>query len=448
MRSRSSQAQSIPLSPTGSASQDGAFERWSRLAVLPGHRHDLGGDAHPGRFLSGASLDGVVSLRPGQPAGVARLRPGRYGLEPASMRSVLIDVVAGQTYAIELAGLGGYRGGYTLAISTTSGDGFGTTIADATPLNLGSQATTVDGLVDAPGGGDVFRVVAPSTGQLTVPEDAAQGSGLDSFLVVYNDSGLQIAVNDDSGGTLNSLVDVPVRGGDTYFIQAGGYGVSTGAFVLTIQPTTPIVDDYSGFATAHPIGLLPDGSGTQSGTIIAGLGGDRHGGRMPGGRDDQPLRVPGAGLGIDDGPARDGPGGCSGHCPEHLHRAEWRGYPDCRRRPRGLDKGGGSGDSPTFTFAVTAGQVYFLEVAPRRACRSIDELRIHAQFPDRGGGWGPRSRGLRECRPDHGGPVDGGLRRGGQRRRRSRPPRRRRSTPCWRSRSSRPSPAAGRTRIT
>ena len=308
----------------------------------------------------GASLDGVGLFALNSQPGLLGYDPGGPGLGAGLDAFVLIDVVAGQTYAIELASLGGYRGGYTLAISTTSGDGFGTTIADATPLNLGSQATTVDGLVDAPGGGDVFRVEAPSTGQLTVTEDAAQGSGLDSFLVVYNDSGLQIAVNDDSGGTLNSLVDVPVRGGDTYFIQAGGYGVSTGAFVLTIQPTTPIVDDYSGFATA------PDRA--APGRIRDAVGDDHRGpgrGRVDaGGRDDQPLRVPAPVSGsmtVQLATARaDAPATALSIFTVLNGVATQIAGDD----PGASGKGDSTGAGPTVTFAVTAGQTYFLEVAP------------------------------------------------------------------------------------
>ena len=360
-----SQAQSITLTPGGSASQDGDLDDGPQLRTYQLTATVSGAMQIQVDSLSGATLGGIVLFALDAQQQLLGFDAGQPGVEPASKRYVLIAVDAGQTYTLELAG-SGIGVGYSLSIATTHGDGYGSTFQDAKGLSLGSQATTVDGAVDVPGQVDMFQIVAPTTGQLTVLEDAATGSGLDSFLVVYDDSGQQIAVNDDSGGTLNSLIDVQVRGGDTYFIQAGGYGLSTGSYVLTIEPSTPIVDDYSGFSTAHPITLLPTGAGSQSGAVIAGTGGDptmadanapveatvnfyQFAAPISGSMTVQ--LVPGAGDSLDTVlsvfTALDG--------------LETQIAGD---DPGTFGKEGASGSSRSVTFVATAGQTYFLEVAP------------------------------------------------------------------------------------
>src|SRR5262249_20243470 len=87
---------------------------------------------------------------------------------------------------------------------------------------------------------DVFSIVAPVTGAMTVQQSANPfGNGLNSFLTVFDSSHRPIASNDDSNGTLDSSVQFQVTAGQTYYIQAGASDQTTGAYQLTIATLAP-----------------------------------------------------------------------------------------------------------------------------------------------------------------------------------------------------------------
>jgi hypothetical protein len=86
------------------------------------------------------------------------------------------------------------------------------------------------------------------------------GSNFDTTLAVYTGSGLRslrfIACSDDSGGTYQSLVSLPVAGGTTYFFQAGGtIAENRGDLVFHLRLGSKPANDT--FASAAPIGALP-----------------------------------------------------------------------------------------------------------------------------------------------------------------------------------------------
>ena len=191
--------------------------------------------------------------------------------------TVTLSVSAGQTYFIQAAGytsfdssgnlVYGSTGAYVLTVAPVVDD-FGNTPATAHTLTVAADGSaTQTGQIEVPGDVDYFRYVAATTGGLVIHEDAA-ASSLDSVLTVLtvDASGTkQLAQNDDSGGTLNSTVTLSVSAGQTYFIQAGAYPGSTGAYVLTVAP---VVDDFGNTpATAHTLTVAADGSATQTGQI-------------------------------------------------------------------------------------------------------------------------------------------------------------------------------------
>ena len=145
-------------------------------------------------------------------------------------------VEAGRTYYVQAAAYGSSTGRYTLAVVA---DDFGNTIEDSSPIELdGTGAGSQSGVIETAGDVDMFRLVAPMTGRLTVKQvaDTASGSSLDSLLTAYDDTGTQLAHNDDSGpGTRDSLVEFAVEAGRTYYVQAAAYGSSTGRYTLTFQ---------------------------------------------------------------------------------------------------------------------------------------------------------------------------------------------------------------------
>ena len=142
---------------------------------------------------------------------------------------------AGRTYYVQAAASGSSTGRYTLAVVA---DDFGNTFEDSSPIELdGTGAGSQSGAIETAGDVDMFRFVAPMTGRLTVMQvaDTASSSSLDSLLTAYDDTGTQLAQNDDSGpDTLDSLVEFAVEAGRTYYVQAAASGSSTGRYTLAV----------------------------------------------------------------------------------------------------------------------------------------------------------------------------------------------------------------------
>src|SRR5262249_24493768 len=122
-----------------------------------------------------------------------------------------------------------------------------------------------EGAIDYAGDVDVLRYVARATGRFVVRQSA--GGGLDSLLTVLDASGGQIASNDDvSDGNLDSAVAVDLVEGQTYFLRAGAFRDSTGAYRLSVAPADP-QDDFGGtFSTAADL-VAAEGSGGRQGAI-------------------------------------------------------------------------------------------------------------------------------------------------------------------------------------
>ena len=57
----------------------------------------------------------------------------------------------------------------------------------------------------------------------------------DPYLTIYDSRGNYIAEDDDSGGSSNALVTVPLDAGTTYVIEAGFYGDGSGSYTLTVS---------------------------------------------------------------------------------------------------------------------------------------------------------------------------------------------------------------------
>ena len=61
------------------------------------------------------------------------------------------------------------------------------------------------------------------------------------MLTVYDGAQTQIAQNDDdiAGDSLNSVVTVSIVAGQTYYVQAAGFGSSTGRYELLFNDDVP-----------------------------------------------------------------------------------------------------------------------------------------------------------------------------------------------------------------
>jgi hypothetical protein len=198
---------------------------------------------------------------------------------------VQFNVAAGQVYYLKAAAYRVSIGAYVLKLMSEPPNSAlpGHSFATATQLKVPATGpTVVNGQIASAGEADVYEFVAPASGLVTVTQDAAPNNPLDSYLYAYDGSqgvnnfdGLQdlIASDDDSGGTLNSLIQFDVTQGNPYFLRAAAFGTSVGNYILTItygQSTTAITPGHT-FGTATPITLATSGYGSQLGMITAPL---------------------------------------------------------------------------------------------------------------------------------------------------------------------------------
>ena len=188
------------------------------------------------------------------------------------------QVQAGQTYHIEVAAADSVAaehqtGTYVLNISFAPFTA-GHSLATASPLIISSSGSAAqNGIITTAGVSDYYRYVASQSTNLVIREESPPGSGLDSLLTVdnaagealpggtsYDDAWADQAGNFEVGGE----VRVPVVANQSYYIKAGGFGSSTGAYDLTVTP------DSIGatLATAVPLTLSRAGALTAPGTIL------------------------------------------------------------------------------------------------------------------------------------------------------------------------------------
>lgn len=230
------QAALISLSSAGSATQTGRIEQ--------------AGDVDMFRFV--APVSGQMTIREVAGAG-SMLDPYLYAYNASQQllaqnddsggstnSQVQISVVAGATYYVKAAAYVQSTGTYSVQFSATpSADDYANTFASATAVVLTSNGSaTKSGTIEKTGDVDMFRFVATASGQMTIQETAAAGSTLDSYLYVYNASQQLLAQNDDNGSSPNSLVQISVVAGKTYYVKAGAYPGSTGAYVLNCATTS------------------------------------------------------------------------------------------------------------------------------------------------------------------------------------------------------------------
>jgi hypothetical protein len=179
-----------------------------------------------------------------------------------NVSEVRVTVVANQTYYIKAGAFGSSTGPYQL---TTIPDGAGNTFATAVPLTVPPEGSLVQtGTILFPGDAGVYEFVAPTSGEMTVEQDAA-GSTLDSLLTIFDSAHRLVAFDDDSdkdmtGNLKNSLLQFPMVQGQTYFVEAAAFpnldgSDATGGYILrfTTNPNPPPDNRHDTFATAEPV---------------------------------------------------------------------------------------------------------------------------------------------------------------------------------------------------
>ena len=179
------------------------------------------------------------------------------------------NVVAGRTYYIRAASATARStdpgraatGEYRLQLTFPAFD-FGATFADARTILAPSTAVAAQqGNILEIGEVDMFQFAGDASGRVTIDfvPPAGLGAVLNPVLVAYDGSGNEIARG------LRTLT-IGVQEGLLYFIQAGGYGVSTGRFQLD-DSLIPGSDRGLDFSSAIPVGLDSSGSASVRGIM-------------------------------------------------------------------------------------------------------------------------------------------------------------------------------------
>jgi hypothetical protein len=223
------------------------------------------------------------------------LAAGTYYIGISSQANTLYNIVDGSG-----AAAGGSTGDYQLTASLSNPDPNGI-VTGAVPVDLtqpdildpdlnvpanyflgaiGSDPNPVDptlpriqiGATDV----DMFKVVAPDTGVLTAnihSQDTYGASGIDSFLLVYDQSYHRISYNDDkSQYNTDSYLQVNVTAGQTYYVAVCTYGTAVNAQgSVALDPTTP----YGRHSTTGETGnydlYLSFNNGDTNGTVFSAV---------------------------------------------------------------------------------------------------------------------------------------------------------------------------------
>ena len=134
---------------------------------------------------------------------------------------------------------------------TQTDDHANTPNASATEIAINSSGIgKATGTLEEVGDRDAFKFTITEDGRTTI-NLKANGSGVDTFLRVYNSQGKIIAANDDAGDSLDSRVIRNLKAG-TYFAVAGSYQDSeTGSYELSIAHKADQVSsgDYATFTS-------------------------------------------------------------------------------------------------------------------------------------------------------------------------------------------------------
>jgi subtilisin family serine protease len=159
-------------------------------------------------------------------------------------------------------------------------------IGTATLLTLSAGAATVTGTIGdgtyAAADVDIYAVTVAAGSVLTIDIDAATlatPSSLDSYVRVFNASGVQVAFNDDAAGSLDSFVTYTVPTSGTYYVGISSYGNSsysattagtgiagqtTGNYAAKISVAVPAIPA----PTADIIDVSPDPRTTSVSAVV------------------------------------------------------------------------------------------------------------------------------------------------------------------------------------
>lgn len=172
----------------------------------------------------------------------------------AARSQVEIPLLGVNACYIKVTAADGTTGAYEVSVSVSSDIGDSTDSAQA--LDVPRDGTvTVSSRINSAGDHDLFRVVAPRTGTMTVWQRAEESGSaeprLDSYLTVYDADMIMITSADYGGIDGDAQASFSVVEGATYYVQAAAYEMystasTTGPYTLAASCTESVSNDAIG----------------------------------------------------------------------------------------------------------------------------------------------------------------------------------------------------------
>ncbi len=203
---------------------------WYRLSVETGQRYNL---ALVGIERDGQTVDPLLSVYDAQGNQLA-FNDDANGTLNSALR--FVPQASGEAFVEARAFSSEATGAYRLGVSAEPipADDAG---GDTNTRARANAGRTTNGNIEYEGDVDWYRFAARSGNRYQITLAGAGGdSGLgDPVLRVLDSEGNELAMNDDSDGSLNSALEFIPRANGDVFIEASGYGGSyTGAYRLNI----------------------------------------------------------------------------------------------------------------------------------------------------------------------------------------------------------------------
>ncbi len=194
---------------------------------------------------SNSELDAYLYIYDSNGRRIARDDDGGDGTDAR----IVINAEAGNTYYIRADAYRRSVGEYNLVIDAPAEneiytDDFGDDFDDATVIAIGLEGSaSVVGQIGQRGDQDMFVYTAGGDGTAVI-DMRADGSGLDSYIYVYNSDFRRIARNDDGGDGVDAQASFEVAAGEQYYIRADSWRVSIGDYVLELTgPGSGVIEE-------------------------------------------------------------------------------------------------------------------------------------------------------------------------------------------------------------
>ena len=211
-----------------------ADQDWYRITLTAGrqYRFDLqGSDSGQGTLQ-----DPLLRLVDASGSVVAQNDDSGGSLES----SITFSPVQSGTYFLSAQGFPSSTGTFRLSATDITVDA--NDVPDDTATNssvsVGGQIT---GTIDSVGDQDWYRLTLESGRQYRFDLHgltSGQGTLNDPQLRLLDSGGIEIAANDDSGGTLDSSIGFVAQRSGTYFLSAQGFETDIGTFTLRVTDLT------------------------------------------------------------------------------------------------------------------------------------------------------------------------------------------------------------------